>query len=67
VLGAMGTTSSLLALVGLVLGGVLAAPVGTVTVLNIQGLAYVIAGAAMLVLLPRAMDRDRREPIPLAG
>ena len=67
VLGAMGTTAALLGLVGLAIGGSLATPLGTVTVLNVQGLAYAVAGAAMFVLLPRAMERDRCEPIPIAG
>jgi len=67
VLGAMGTTASLLALVGLGIGGALAAPLGTVLVLNVQGLGYAIAGATMLVLLPRAMDRDRDDPLAIAG
>ena len=59
VLGAMTTTSSVLRLCGLGIAGVLAAPLGVVTVLNVQGLAYVIAGIAMLVLLPRAIRADR--------
>jgi MFS family permease len=68
VLGAMFTTSSLLALVGLAIAGTLTVPVGTLTILNIQGLAYVLAGLAMLVLLTRAMAADRlREPVAAAG
>ena len=58
VLGAMFTTSSVLALVGLAIAGTLTVPLGTFTILNVQGLAYVLAGAAMLVLLTRAMARD---------
>ena len=58
VLGAMFTTSSVLALVGLDIAGTLTVPLGTLAILNVQGLAYVLAGAAMLVLLTRAMARD---------
>ena len=68
VLGAMFTTSSLLALVGLGIAGTLTVPLGTLTILNIQGLAYTVAGAAMLVLLTRAMAADRHaEPVALSG
>jgi MFS family permease len=68
VLGAMFTTSSLLALVGLGIAGTLTVPLGTLNVLNIQGLAYVIAGLAMLQLLTRAMAHDRAtEPVAAAG
>jgi MFS family permease len=68
VLGAMFTTSSLLALVGLGIAGTLTVPLGTLTILNIQGLAYTVAGAAMLALLTRAMATDRRtEPTAAPG
>jgi MFS family permease len=68
VLGAMFTTSSLLALVGLAIAGTLTVPLGTLTILNIQGLAYVVAGIAMLALLTRAMARDPvKEPLAEAG
>jgi MFS family permease len=68
VLGAMFTTSSLLALVGLAIAGTLTVPLGTLTILNIQGLAYVAAGLAMLGLLTRAMAHDRvKKPIAAAG
>jgi MFS family permease len=68
VLGAMFTTSSILALVGLGIAGTLTVPLGTRAILNIQGLAYVIGGAAMLGLLTRAMAADRgTEPVATAG
>jgi MFS family permease len=68
VLGAMFTTSSLLALVGLAIAGTLTVPLGTLTILNIQGFAYVVAGLAMLGLLTRAMAHDRvKEPVAAAG
>jgi len=60
VLGAMNTTSAVLRLAGLGIAGALAAPLGVVTVLNVQGVAYVVAGIAMLLLLPRAISSDRR-------
>jgi MFS family permease len=68
VLGALFTTAALLALVGLAIAGTLTVPLGTLTILNIQGLAYTLAGVAMLVLLTRAMAADRRtEPVAAAG
>lgn len=68
VLGALFTTAALLALVGLAIAGTLTVPLGTLTILNIQGLAYTVSGAAMLVLLTRAMAADRRkEPVTAAG
>jgi MFS family permease len=68
VLGAMFTTSSILALVGLAIAGTLTVPLGTLTILNVQGLAYVLGGTAMLVLLTRAMASDRgKEPVVAAG
>lgn len=68
VIGALFTTSSLLALVGLAIAGTLTVPLGTLTILNIQGLAYVAGGLAMLVLLTRAMAHDRvTEPTAAAG
>jgi MFS family permease len=51
VFGTYGTTGALLAIVGTVLAGALGDRVPVVTVLNIQGLAYVLAGLAVLVLL----------------
>ncbi|HSW96141.1 MAG TPA: hypothetical protein VLI88_08270, partial [Patescibacteria group bacterium] len=60
--------SSLLALVGLGIAGALTVPLGTLNILNLQGLAYVVAGVAMLGLLTRAMARDRvKEPVALSG
>jgi len=68
VLGAMFTTSSLPALVGLGIAGTLTVPLGTLTILNLQGLAYVAAGLAMLGLLTRAMAHDHvGEPVAAAG
>lgn len=60
VFGAMTTTSAVLRLAGLAIAGALATPLGVVTVLNIQGIAYVIAGILMLLLLPAAIRSDRR-------
>jgi len=68
VIGAMFTTSSVLALVGLGIAGTLTVPLGTLNILNLQGLAYVVAGLAMLGLLTRAMAHDRlTEPVALSG
>ncbi|HEV2251274.1 MAG TPA: MFS transporter [Candidatus Limnocylindria bacterium] len=67
-IGALFTTFSILALVGLAIAGTLTVPLGTLPILNIQGLAYVAAGLAMLGLLTRAMAHDRaREPVALSG
>jgi MFS family permease len=66
-IGALFSTFSILALVGLAIAGTLTVPLGTLPILNIQGLAYVIAGLAMLVLLTRAMAADRvTEPVAAA-
>jgi len=51
VFGALGTTSSLLALIGAGLASVLGDRVGIVPVLNLQGGGYVLAGGLALVLL----------------
>lgn len=66
VLGAMSTTASLLQLVGLAIAGFLAVPLGTITVLNVQGIGYVATGLVLLALLPRALAGDRASPRPVA-
>ena len=51
VFGAMGTTSALLMLLGIIVAGLLGDPLGVITVLNTQGGMYVLAGLCVLVLL----------------
>jgi MFS family permease len=51
VFGALGTTSSLLALIGAGLASVLGDRIGIVPVLNLQGGGYILAGSLALVLL----------------
>ena len=72
VFGAAMTTRALLSLLGTALAGMLARPLGIVTMLNVQGAGYVVAGLAALVLLrgvrlpaqpqqePAASQRGRR-------
>jgi MFS family permease len=68
VLGALFTTASVLLLVGLAIAGTLTGPLGTLTVLNIQGLGYVLGGSAMLVFLTRRMAASSRaEPSAAPG
>lgn len=67
VFGTYGTTGALLAIVGTVLAGALGDRVPVVTVLNIQGLAYVLAGLAVLALLGgRAIARHEAAPAQAA-
>jgi MFS family permease len=51
VFGALGTTQSLLALIGTTLAGALADYLGVITLLNIQGGGYILAGLLGLALL----------------
>jgi MFS family permease len=53
VFGALNTTSTLLMLIGTALAGALAGRLGIVTLLNIQGGGYVVAGLLALTLLGR--------------
>jgi predicted MFS family arabinose efflux permease len=52
VVGAMMAVAALSSLIGAVVGGALGERVGIVTVLNIQGLGYGLAGLLVLMLLP---------------
>lgn len=58
VFGVMGTLGSSLQLVGTLLAGLLGGVLGPLTLLNIQGGAYMLVGSLALLLLPRAMERD---------
>lgn len=51
VFGALGTTMALLSLVGMLTAGVAGDRLGVVTVLNIQGVGYIVAGFLALVVL----------------
>jgi MFS family permease len=51
IFGALGTTQGLLALVGTLLAGALGDRLGVVTMLNIQGGGYILAGLLGLMLL----------------
>ena len=66
VFGTAMTTRAVLSLLGTALAGVLARPLGIVTLLNVQGAGYVVAGLAALVLLRgvRLPSEPRQEPIP---
>jgi MFS family permease len=55
VIGAMMTTTGLATLIGAVGGGLAGDWLGIVTVLNVQGLGYLLAGLLALTLLPRAV------------
>ena len=57
VFGAYGTTMALLNLVGLVLAAVLGDPLGIVPVINVQGVAYVVAGLTAFIFLRRRIRR----------
>lgn len=51
IFGAISTTSAFLTLLGTILAGVLGNPLGVLTVLNVQGGMYVLAGTLVLLLL----------------
>ena len=54
VFGALGACSALFLALGVSLAGWLGPRLGTITLLNAQGAGYVVVGALMLALLPRA-------------
>lgn len=54
VLGSLGTTEALFRVIGIALGGLLAEPLGVVTVLNAQGVAQILAGLVVLRWLATA-------------
>lgn len=54
IFGTYGMTGALLALIGATLAGTLGDRIGTVTLLNIQGGVYVVAGLLVPILLRRA-------------
>jgi MFS family permease len=51
VFGALGTTQSLLMLLGAVLAGALGDQLGTVALLNVQGFGFIVAGGVALATL----------------
>jgi MFS family permease len=63
VFGALGTTSSLLALIGAGMASVLGDRVGIVPVLNLQGGGYVLAGSLALVLLAHVALPHAQAPV----
>ncbi|HLQ29125.1 MAG TPA: MFS transporter [Ktedonobacteraceae bacterium] len=67
IFGAIGTTSSLLMLLGTTLAGLTGDLLGVVTVLNIQGAVYVLAGVVVLLLLRtsavKITEPASREPV----
>lgn len=65
VFGALGTLMALFAVVGILLAGTLTDHLGVVTVLNIQGGGYVLAGVLLLLLLPRRQHRSPQPSAPL--
>jgi MFS family permease len=63
VVGAMTAVAGLSSLIGAILGGTLAERLGIVTVLNVQGFGYGLAGLLVLMLLAR---RQPTEPTAIA-
>jgi MFS family permease len=65
IFGALGTTQGLLMLIGTISAGALGDQLGVVTVLNMQGCGYILAGLIGLTLLrtavPQIMPAARRE------
>jgi MFS family permease len=65
IFGALGTTQGLLMLIGTISAGALGDQLGVVTVLNMQGCGYILAGLIGLTLLrttvPQMMPAARRE------
>jgi len=55
VLGALGTTMALAALVGIGVAGSLGDVLGVVPILNIQAIAHIVAGLVVLATLPAAL------------
>jgi len=65
IFGALGTTQGLLMLIGTASAGALGDQIGVVTVLNIQGCGYILAGLIGLTLLratvPQIVSAARQE------
>jgi MFS family permease len=61
VLGAIGATVACTTLIGALIGGATGDRFGIVTVLNIQGLGYGLAGLMVLLLLPAAVAAETAE------
>ena len=64
IFGTYGTTVALLNLVGMGLAAVLGDPLGIVPVINVQGVAYVVAGMVGLVLLRQQIGLASPPPKP---
>lgn len=60
VFGAMGATMGISGLIGTITAGTVTDHLGVVTVLTIQGLAYVVVGLLLISLLPREGERTAR-------
>lgn len=67
VFGALGTTAGLLGLIGATIAGTLTDRLGLITVLNVQGAGYVVAGLLVLALLPRRRKPALSSPGVAAG
>jgi hypothetical protein len=52
VFGALGAVTGLLRLIGVVIAGLVTTDMNLITVLNIQGFGYVVAGLLAILLLP---------------
>ena len=61
IFGAMGTTSALLMLLGIMLAGFLGDPLGVITVLNTQGGMYVLAGICVLLVLRPVVAKETQQ------
>jgi Na+/melibiose symporter-like transporter len=59
VTGAITATAACSSLVGALVAGAIGDDLGIVTVLNVQGLGYGLAGLLMLMLLPSSLSADR--------
>jgi hypothetical protein len=67
VLGAAGTTTALVGLVGMGLAGVLGDRVGIIPLLTVQGGGYVLAGLLVLRLLEPDRSADAVRPLSAAA
>jgi MFS family permease len=60
IFGALGTTMGVLGLIGTITAGTVTELFGVITVLNIQGAGYVLAGLLLIAFLPRGPHGKQR-------
>jgi MFS family permease len=63
VFGAFGMVAAILGLLGTIVAGYLGETISAVTLLNVQGLGYVVTGALALALLKRHYSSRTSEPV----